>query len=108
MFNFLKRFFKKKQPKKLTQFYREYADWLEGGCEPHTVFRTYSGLCSSIRRWDGLNYDGVYREMKKQFSDAGLCDRYPFNTQKSYSIEANTSTTHLNEKRRQWVFDHTK
>ena len=98
----------------LKQFYRDYAEWLENGApKSHSCFKRYFGLCTSLDYWcrERLLCEYVIEslsvEMQYHFKDAGLNVEYPFNDGHScYRTEFVCEISHLNENRRQWVFDH--
>lgn len=100
------------QSKKLTKFYKAYADWLRAGSPVNkNGFERGVGLCTNLANWiyrHGHTYDARY-EMDSQFrSELGIsamCS--PFNQGNvAYGYECRYDICHLNEERRQWVFDH--
>lgn len=104
------------QSDELTAFYQDYLAWVEAGAvEVDSDLYGYSrgsGLCSSLSNfcWRHEYYQYVFHhEMKKQFEDAGLSSKIPFNSNiGEYSTESIDDTIHLNPKRITWVKDHTK
>lgn len=110
--------------KDLQDFYNAYAQWLRDGSaiddESYGLgsFRRVYGLCANLVRWcrkNGIDFDSdsdyhICDELTQQFVDAGLDRRTPFNSVlaggRSYTAEVKSNSCHLNEARRQWVFDH--
>lgn len=102
----------------LKDFYKAYADWLRAGAPEinDNTFTRLNGLCSNLTRWCRWNeistYDAfcIRNKMKHQFVCNGLNARIPFNNRAmgmmGYTQESALSLCHLNEQRRQWVFDH--
>ena len=94
------------QSPELTQFYRDYAAWLDVGAPDLKPFMRHKGLCANSASYP----DSMYREMIQQFLDAGLSDSQPFNDANNpdndYWAESGRGTCHLNPARIQWVRDH--
>ncbi|QFR55686.1 hypothetical protein JC221_040 [Yersinia phage JC221] len=117
MFRSLKRFFKNiiepESSRKLKQFYKEYAGWLNDGAPKyHKTFSRNYGLCVNLIFWCDTKSETLRAEMGKQFRKAGMHDTLPFNDSidfdQRYGTEKMRGECHLNEKRRKWVFDHAK
>ncbi|QFR55684.1 hypothetical protein JC221_038 [Yersinia phage JC221] len=99
----------------LKQFYRDYAEWLENDAPEHPVFCRCYALCSNLIEWrteKEKEDKPLLDEMWNQFAEAGLSETMPFNNKEigdlSYIYESCSESFHLNEKRRQWVFEHAK
>jgi len=85
------------QSDKLTEFYRAWLAWAEGGENVHGFYPTH-GICLSAIIFNGF---GIEVEMKKQFGENWL---YPFDeTSKDFRQCKDTRT---NYKRLQWCCDH--
>lgn len=92
------------QSNELSEFYKEYLEWVDAGVPEHQYFVTFTGLCSNFgyfAQYHGArDYTAFSEEMIKQFVDAGLNERYPFNRDYSgYNIEVYSDSIHLNPKR---------
>lgn len=78
----------KKQSELLTAFYRAYLEWVESGAPDEQPFRRDRGLCSNFDKFilSNCQSDDKYvlfkelnKELKDQFTEAGLCQSFPFN-----------------------------
>lgn len=99
--------------KTLTEFYRDYAAWLDAGTPDGTIFHNGSGLCANLHKWEaasGLRYGELAAQMCWQFKAAGLDWVVPFNSGdlKSYEREVRSKTCHLNPARVAWVRERAK
>lgn len=98
--------------KTLTDFYRDYAAWLDAGAPRNDIFFKRYGLCFCLRRW--LEANGVREylkcDMDLQFIEAGLDPFFPFNDGevKGYQKENKNHSCHLNPARVAWVREHAK
>jgi hypothetical protein len=95
------------QSKELTQFYRDYAKWLDDGAPQYQPFSRHRGLCSNSVRYEA-EMDKLYFEMKAQFIAANLPDTFPFDEGNGlkYFDTVDQATCYLNRARIQWVKDH--
>jgi hypothetical protein len=110
---FFKNIFSPESSPKLKRFYKEYAKWLNDDApEDHKTFARCYGLCGNLVKWCDKDSESLLAEMQKQFRKEGLCPILPFNDSLNfyqlYTTERIAGKCHLNEKRRQWVFEHTK
>lgn len=101
------------QSQSLTNFYNAYAEWLEANAPEHPVFDRGSGLCLQLLRYCidfGVDVDARHAHMDEfteQLTQAGLCDRYPFDIDdQSYLSSSRRMTCHLNPNRIAWVREH--
>lgn len=98
--------------KTLTDFYRDYAEWLDSGAPNGDVFRQNSGLCSCLTRWINAKCvtEDLHGDMETQFLCAELDYTYPFNDgdHYGYAREVRTNACHLNLERIEWVREHAK
>ena len=96
--------------REMREFLTAWLDWAQGGgCEYHeygSIFRTDTGLCSSIYRWAGgvhLLYNNLLGELGYMLKAEGLDTAYPFDTKGSYDEAARLCTQHRNPARLEWV-----
>lgn len=98
--------------KTLTDFYRDYAAWMDSGAPNGDVFRQNRGLCTCLSRWCAANGINEYLnvDMNWQFVSANLDSIYPFNggDHQGYSREVRKNACHLNPERIAWVREHAK
>ena len=98
--------------KNLTDFYRDYAAWLDAGAPNGDVFRQSRGLCTCLSRWCAENGVTEYLnvDMNLQFVSANLDTIYPFNggDHLGYAMEVRKNSCHLNPERIAWVREHAK
>lgn len=106
----------------LQQFYNDYAAWLMDGApeDNDSGFSRDAGLCYLIRHaWHCKEIKPCFltitdrldakHEFLAQCQSAGLDYSFPFNDSRDeYFHETHKQKAYLNEKRRQWVFDHSK
>lgn len=95
----------------LKDFYKGIAKWVEEGCSVGGVYRKDYGLCSNLLRYcNEVAYTGKYvvlDSMVKQFENAGLNTRTPFNEDHyDYAIEKSYRTMYTNMARLAWIKDH--
>lgn len=97
----------------LKEFYRAYKEWLDSGAPNYQPFERHVGLCSNITKFcekkdlDVSVYMDIYREMIRQFRQAGLSGGFPFGVLE-YHREHSNGTQHLNTARIKWVEEHAK
>jgi hypothetical protein len=102
----------KEQSELLTQFYRAYLQWLEGGAREDLMqFSRYHGLCGALRQWANRNAQIEYPDLKEELTQQfmGYCTLFwhPFNqTTQHYNREVDRGEAHRNPARIQWVKDH--
>lgn len=111
------------QSELLTQFYREYLEWVEnGGCQilGEFEFARNTGLCQNLEDWCRFNSferekrHALENELDKQFCLAfpkkinkwGLCGLIFNIDPEDYIAECLLAQCHLNHARIQWVRDH--
>lgn len=101
-----------KQSQQLTEFYRAYKAWLDGGAPAYEIFSHHVGLCSSLIDWNIHRCatldecEDTRKELKEQLIAKGLDEYYPFGGQPVYEYEARSSTAFMNEERIAWVEAH--
>lgn len=100
------------QSQQLTEFYRAYKAWLNGGAPAYDIFSRHVGLCSSLIDWNNhrrATFDeckDTRKELKEQLIAEGLDEYYPFGGYAAYEYEARSSTAFMNEERIAWVSTH--
>lgn len=91
----------------LLQFYKAYLKWATSFIVvDNAVFHRESGLCPNLRRFEnGHTSWRLYREMKNQFSAAGLSSVYPFGYADYNRRSKMLGSHHRQRERLQWVRD---
>ena len=95
----------------LQAFYQAYYQWLQNPIE-HPIFKQHFGLCLALSLyvydvWPYQANSAILNEMVDQFENAGLSPTYPFNIDNTDFVNEMLSLkTHLNRRRRAWVYRH--
>jgi hypothetical protein len=92
----------------LSRFYKELNDYLKNGGEKPVWFVMNSGLCYNLETWCNFNYLSsekllLEKEMKKQFSSAGVNRNFPFSSDSEYFKEQNEFRIYKNQWRLKWI-----
>lgn len=95
---------------RLKLFYVELLEWLNKGKPYNEVFTRDRGLCVLLATWaqhKGWNEEPLTDELCRQFIDAGMDTKYPFNkTGLSYREESWRYGTMDNIQRIAWIKKH--
>lgn len=102
----------KKREKKLKQFYKELADWINAGMPEHKTFRKDTALCVQLTRWAfGLpwyarlyyNTDAIERLQMEIFWDKFGNSNFPFGMFE-YNLGYRAKNHYTNEARLAFIF----
>ena len=110
MFKFIKSIFIKSsvQSKELTEFYRDYQNWLMSGSPHGEKYHRDVGLCYNLKYefcHGDLKKGGKLRnEMIEQFGAEGLNKYFPFG--KDVLFDNPVGTCHKNPRRKAWIILH--